>query len=157
MKAREIIFLTLNSIFGILSIVFAFTKTFIERQELKYSINMGAGLFELNNSVWAVFSKITLIVLLGLLVALIVLYVLERIKKDKKLFKTLFILSIATLCVIALFIIFASATCLDKNVFGFGVTKEYKFNATMYVFLVLGTLEVLNMFFHCLDNLEKYK
>lgn len=157
MKAREIIFLTFNSIFGILSIAFAFTKTFIERQELKYSINIGTGLFELSNSVWAVFSKITLIILLALLVLLIVFYILERIKKDKKLFKTLFILSIVTMCVIVLFIIFAAETRLDQSVFGFGVTKEYKFNATMYVFLVLGTLEVLNMFFHCLDNLEKYK
>ena len=157
MKAKEIVFLVINSIYSCLAIIFSFTKIFIEKTQLQYSIDIGTGLFELGNSAWAVFTKIFLIAILCLLVAMPILYAFARVKKDRKLWLALLICASVAIALLVLFIIFAHETCIDKSTLGFGRSTEYKFNSAMYVFIVFSGLTVLNMFWHCIDNVKKYR
>ena len=113
MKAKDIIFLVINSVYSCLAIIFAFTKIFIESSELVYSIDIGAGLFEISNSAWAVLTKLVLVGILCLLVAIPILFAFARARKDKKLWLALFVCTCVAIGLLVVFVIFAHETCLD--------------------------------------------
>lgn len=157
MKAKNIVFLVVNSIFACIGIAFSFTNIFIEKREVNYSISLGQGLFEIGNSAWATLTKITLIVIILLVLAVLVLYALARVYKKRKLVIALLTCASVLAGLLTFFIVSAHMTCLDKKVFGFGITTEYKFNSSMYVTLVFLYIVAINFLWHSIDNFKSYK
>ena len=155
MKAKSIVFLSINILLAIVGFGFSFGNIFLEKNELRYSITEGQKLFDFSPNVWVVFTIISLLMILLLTVAIFTIYVLLKVYNKKSLWRWYLCLSIGLCLAIVAFVIFSIHLCLSKSVFGFGLSTDYKLNMGFYVFIILQGIVCVCNIYNALDTNKK--
>jgi amino acid transporter len=155
MKAKNIVFLSVNAILTIVAFGFSFGNVFLEKNDFSYSITEGQKLFDFSPDVCVVFTAIILFCMMALCIAMFVVYYLLKKHKTKKLWKWYLALSIALGGALVAFVIFAVNVCLSKSVFGFGLSTDYTFNIGIYVVIILLAVVCFLNMYNALDTNKK--